>query len=659
MAFDALRPPSRPLRMAIVNAPPFEFFSPDGRPGGFSVDLMNAAAARSGISIEWVLAPPDPEHMLPAGEVDLWASLSVTEERLKHFYMTEPYIRNEFCLISRARKEVANEWTATPVDTRGRIVSIPDTPIRERQARSLMPHAKLLVSATREGVAQNVCQGRADYGFLEVRVAYSNALRRQPGCETQNLEIIPMHDAVIPVAMGAAPGAIRYADRLRAEISAMAADGTLGPIYAKWLVGSGTNIEGFVDITRGERRERLLSIAVVLLSALLAATVFLVISLRAARRAAEKASLAKSQFLANMNHEMRTPLNGVIGMTTLLSDTPLASDQREYVGTIQSSSTLLLALVNDVLDFSKIEAGKLQLETAAFELRPLLNECLQLMSQGAARKGLELRLEVDPSMPATLEGDAIRLRQILINLLSNAVKFTPAGEVRLSAAGVGSRVRFEVADTGVGIEPDVSRRLFEAFTQADASTTRRYGGTGLGLAITKRLVELMGGEIQVETHPGAGSRFWFEIPLPAGTAVPVNAALPEVRFEARVLVAEDNPVNQRIAALLLRRFGCEVDLAWNGKEAVALAGRNAYAAIFMDCHMPEMDGYEATRIIRAHDGPNTRTAIVAITGNAVQGDREACLAAGMDDYLKKPLELPALQAILEQWLAKPSAACCS
>lgn len=657
----ARRLPARPLRIAIVNAPPFEYFDTAGQPAGFAVEVVSSAAMRSGIALEWVPGGPHPEDWLPSGKVDLWATLSVTEERKRQFYMTEPYIRNELCLIARARTGSPNEWTAASPDTRGRLVSVPDLPVRLKQARSLMPHARLMVNPTREGVAGDVCAGRAEFGLMEVRVAYSSALQRQPGCERQPLEILPLRDAVVPVALGAAPGAVRWANRLREEINAMAADGTLAPIYSRWLIGSGTNIEGFIDLSRGERRERLLAMAIALLSVLLFAAVYLAFRLRAERRSAERANAAKSQFLANMNHEMRTPLNGIIGMAQLLEGTALAEDQREYVATIESSSEVLLSLVNDVLDFSKIEAGKMVVEHTPFALHPLLGDCLQLLRQEAARKGLALELDADPLLPAHINGDPVRLRQILINLLSNAVKFTAAGYVRLSARPVTNqsglrRLQFAVTDSGLGISLEAQARLFQAFTQADASTTRRYGGTGLGLAISKRLVELMGGVIGVESQAGVGSRFWLELPLVEAAAAPLAEAPRAARFQAHILLVEDNPVNQRVAVLLLQRFGCRVDLAENGLQAVEAAARQPFDAILMDCHMPEMDGYEATRTIRRGNGVNTSVPIIALTGNAVQGDRDACLASGMDDYLSKPIHLPALEAVLVRWLPERAAA---
>lgn len=626
--------------------PPYLFRGDDGTPRGVVADVLNAAAARRGETLVWTFSPEGPDESLRRGSIDLWPFTVATPERRARYFVSESWLTTRALIVSR-------RGVPLPADLAGMRLGVPHSSFFRQLASSRYPAAIVATASSRERMFEEFCAGAHDALLIDER-AMSTLLLDRTYCTGLALRANPVPGSAQEVALTGNRAQRRRIESLRAGIDDLAHAGLIQPIFQRWSAGAWspeTELLSNLEATR--RRGYALGLLAVFFAAAFAALGLLAWRLRRARAEAERAAAARSHFLANLSHEIRTPINGVLGLTELLQQTRMDAVQRDLAASIQLCGRNILALVSDILDLSKLDAARMELEVIDFDLTETARTLSAAFTPAAHAKRLELHIHPVPADCRWLRGDPVRITQILMNFTANAVKFTASGSVDVRVRRLDHRIRLEVSDTGIGIDESTRLRLFQPFVQADASTTRKFGGTGLGLAIARRIVECMGGEIGVDSTPGVGSTFWCVLPVasgepyvePAGEREPA-ARHPETR-PLHVLIAEDNKVNQAVAAGLLKQLGHTSRIAENGEIALELFARERFDAVLMDCQMPVLDGYQATRRLRQMDHGRA-VPIIALTAHALESDRRRCLAAGMDDYLAKPVTLDQLRGALSR-----------
>ncbi len=643
---------NRVLRVGYGSLPPAMTLSADGQPDGPVPEGIREAAANLGLSLQWVPVDGSPEEALSRGGIDLWPLLNERPKLTGQIHFSAPYLRLAYWVITRDDAPLPPNWKGLRIAR-----------VRGGQARTwserIAPGATAVEAPTQVAAFDAFCRGEADAALVAEGMSDGVLSAKPPSCGDRRIGLHTHPDWLLLfgiAANGADRQAVRAAERLREEFGRMTRSGRFASITFNWGLVTSSQLFTISEYLESGRRTRELWYGMVMLGLVCLLLAWQTLRLRRARQAAECANRAKSAFLANMSHEIRTPMNGVLGMADLLRRTSLTAEQRELATTISESGEALLELLNEILDLAKVEAGKLELRLAPVSLSAQLHEVERLFRARALEKGLRLRLGELPEDPLLVLADELRLRQILVNLVSNAVKFTDQGEVTIDLkierkAPHQLTALFSITDTGIGISPADQDRLFEVFTQAEDKGASTRGGSGLGLAISRRLAELMGGYVTLRSRLGEGSTFIVSIPFLRSAAAKSTAAkpAPSGSASARVLVVEDNPVNRRVLELMLKKLGCETTLVNSGEEALAITTSRAFDLILMDWQMPGMDGIATARALQQRWTESERVPIIAITANAMQGDREICLAAGMADYLTKPVDLVSLSAAIERW----------
>lgn len=634
-------------KIGVVQNPPNYDWSDRQGATGFAVDVMNEAARRAGVKLVWVHCPRGSRAAIRDGVVDLWPTGYYRPEEYPEFHQTRPWLDVQHALVW-----VQTEMPREAENWDGKRIAVTDTGASRSVAERWFPTSNLVPARTRQDVFRTLCAGRADAAFLNMWAVESGLLNRPEECAFKELRLKPMPRLTDRMTVISRQELGPLADVLRERIDDMIADGAVLEYTQRWFSFSSTDVAQMLRLNQRNQQLRWLIAICVAMGLAIGLLAWLIRNLRLARAGADRSRRLQAEFLTNVSHEIRTPMNGVLGTADLMLDTVDDPETREQIETIRESAYGQLELLNQILDQSKIDSGVLLLEITPFSPRRLVEQVEKTFLPAARRKGIWLRTDIPLDLPAMVQGDGLRIRQVLTNLVNNAVKFTANGGVEISVRaafpGAGLELSFGVFDSGIGIPAAVQGTIFEKFRQVDASTTRKYGGTGLGLSISRQLVRLMGGDLTVESEMGKGSQFRFRVPLGAARAAPKADAPGQAVSLAglHVLVVEDNLVNQRVAQALLQRLGAMVELAGNGLEAVARCRESEFDVVLMDCHMPEMDGYAATREIRKLSGAICRVPIVALTAGVSGEERRKAAQSGMDSFLTKPVNREELAAAL-------------